>query len=96
MRTRATPADRLARALLFIAEGATIEEHTQRSWGSVLFTGDMHSVKLWFPSQAAADRFALWLPDQQFEIPGHLCADAQVVEIDGLVARVEVLLLEDA
>ena len=79
--------------------------HAERPWASATFSGSRHAIALAFadgPAMAAAENLIAALPDHEFDVPGHLVADAAVVAVEQCLAPVptltvelEVLLLED-
>ena len=79
--------------------------HTERPWASATFSGSRHTIALEFTGPEAAEageRLIAALPDHEFDIPGHLVADACAAEVrhallpeEVLKITLEVLLLED-
>ena len=97
---------RLLGQVLKLAGGhGDLMRHDERPWASVTFSGTRHTIALAFTSTdaiAAADAVIEQLPDYEFDIPGHIVADAQVREVthqhvpeQRLTMEVEILLLED-
>ena len=105
MRPRRGPRERLAEALLTLAEGkARIASHSEKNWASITFAGARHRVELVFEGAQAVEAgecFIAFLPDHEFAIPGQLVADAAVVEVEHLfdppllTVTCELLLLEE-
>lgn len=101
------PGERLRQAVAALAgkEGAILS-HSERSWASITFAGTRHRLVLAFAGPGgvpAGETFIEALPDHEFAIPGHLVADAAIVEVDHcavpearLQVTVELLLLEDS
>ncbi|HEY6814021.1 MAG TPA: hypothetical protein VI168_00645 [Croceibacterium sp.] len=102
---RVAPADRLRESLLELAQHkATILTHSEKSWASLTFSGARHRLALLFDGAEAieaAERFIAFLPEHEFDILGHLVADATVTEVDhrldppAMTVRCELLLLEE-
>ena len=102
---RRTMAERVVEALQAIAEGqASVLRHTEKSWASITFAGTRHRLALEFEGEEAVQAgecFIAYLPEHEFAIPGHLVADAAVVEVDSvlqppkLTVTCELLLLEE-
>jgi len=79
--------------------------HDERPWASVTFSGTRHTIALAFTGTkaiTAAERVIDNLCDHEFDIPGHIVADAQVREVSHqhvpahqLTMELEILLLED-
>lgn len=102
---RRTMAERVVEALQAIAEGkTTVLRHTEKSWASITFAGTRHRLVLEFEGEEAVQAgecFIAYLPEHEFAIPGHLVADAAVVEVDSvlqptkLTVTCELLLLEE-
>jgi hypothetical protein len=79
--------------------------HREKAWASVTFAGARHTLTLLFAGEdavAAGEALIAALPDHEFAIPGHLVADAALVEVDHrllpaprLVVTCELLLLEE-
>jgi hypothetical protein len=79
--------------------------HSERPWASATFAGARHAISLSFAgaeSVAAGERLLDLLPDHEFDIPGHLVADATVraahhrlLPDEKLELEIEILLLED-
>lgn len=97
---------RLLGQVLKLAGGhGDLIRHDERPWASVTFSGTRHTIALAFTGQdaiAAAETVIEQLPDHEFEIPGHIVADAQVREVSHahapeprLTMEIEILLLED-
>ena len=84
-RVRRTAGERLRSALLDLCSGrAVIEQHDEKAWASITFTGARHSLRLIFEgAQAveAGETFVAILPDHEFAIPGQLVADATVSNV---------------
>ncbi len=99
------PSGKLRAALLSLAGGhATITDHREKNWASITFAGTRHRMELVFEGTEAierAERFIADVAEHQFDIPGHLVADASVIEVDHQLEPprmqicAEVLLLED-
>lgn len=80
--------------------------HAERSWASATFTGSRHTIELEFigaEAVAVGEEYICALPDHEFAVPGHLVADATIIETDHaqhpqlrLAITAELLLLEDA
>ncbi len=98
--------NRLLAQVLRLAEGhGELLRHGERPWASATFAGSRHTIALSFAGTeaiAAGERLIVALPDHEFDIPGHLVADATVSETDHtmlptplLTVELEVLLLED-
>lgn len=103
---RRGPGQRLLDQLAGLAGGQSlITAHRERAWASATFTGSRHCVTLAFAgveAVARGERLIAALPDHEFTVPGHLVADAAVVEVDHrlvpkprLTVLCELLLLED-
>lgn len=97
---------RLLGQVLKLAGGhGDLLRHDERPWASVTFSGTRHTIALAFTGAeaiAAAERVIDAVPDHEFEIPGHIVADAQVREVSHqhvpearLTMEIEILLLED-
>jgi hypothetical protein len=97
---------RLLGQVLKLAGGhGDLIRHDERPWASVTFSGTRHTIALAFTGQdaiAAAETVIEQLPDHEFDIPGHIVADAQVREVSHahapeprLTMEIEILLLED-
>ena len=80
-------------------------EHSVRSWASLTFCGERHTIELVFRGAqdvAAGNRFIQALAEHEFPIPGYLVADAAMTGVrhhilaERLSATVELLLLEEA
>ncbi|KHK92005.1 hypothetical protein LK12_12670 [Novosphingobium malaysiense] len=59
--------------------------HAERPWTSATFEGTRHIVILAFRGRDAMERgeaFGSALPDHEFDIPGHLVADAAIASIE--------------
>lgn len=106
-RAARTTAERLREALSALAEGhGTVERQTECAWASITFEGARHTVELAFAGPdavEAGERFVAALPDHEFAIPGHLVAEATIVEVDHrlipeprMAVRCELLLLKGA
>jgi len=105
-RLRRTIADRLREVLGDLAKGhAQVLAHIETAWASATFSGTRHRVELRFEGAEAieaGETFIALLPEHEFAIPGHLVADATVVEVDHrlqpearLTVMAELLLLEE-
>lgn len=102
---RHDPATVLIRALLDLCEGrAELLEHRGKSWASATFAGMRHVLRLGFqgPGVATGEWLAGILPEHEFDLPGHIVADAAVIEqhrrTEGeprLDLTIEVLTVED-
>jgi len=97
---------RLLGQVLKLAGGhGELIRHDERPWASVTFSGTRHTIVLAFAGAdaiAAAETVIDRLPDHEFDIAGHLVADAQVREVSHvhvpaqrLTMEIEILLLED-
>jgi len=97
---------RLLGQVLKLAGGhGELVRHDERPWASITFSGTRHTIALAFTGPAAiaaAERVIDALPDHEFDIPGHIVADAQVREVSHqhlpehkLAMEVDILLLED-
>jgi hypothetical protein len=97
---------RLLGQVFKLAEGhADLLRHGERAWASATFAGTRHTIALSFEGAmavAAGERLIAALPDHEFNVPGHLVADATISAVDHtllpaprLVVEIEVLLLED-
>lgn len=97
---------RLLGQVLKLAGGhGELVRHDERPWASVTFSGSRHTIALAFSGQAAIDAaegVIDGLADHEFDIPGHIVADAQVREVSHqhlpeqkLTMELEILLLED-
>ncbi|WP_299308069.1 hypothetical protein [uncultured Croceicoccus sp.] len=106
MRSKRTPGERLAAAVLDLAENeGRIVVHSQRPWASITFTGSRHTMSLAFTgvhAVEAGERFVASLADHEFSIPRHLVADAEVRSVEHsllpeprLCVEIEVLLLDE-
>ena len=104
---RRGPVGRLRDALLRLAEyQAQLLAQNDEPWASVTYTGARHSFTLLFAGDDGVDageRFVATLPEHEFTIPGHLVADAEVVEVEHrivpsprLIVHCEVLMLEES
>ncbi|MCL6249510.1 hypothetical protein M3P36_00410 [Altererythrobacter sp. KTW20L] len=97
--------ERLVEALVALGQGqATLLRHSESSWASITFAGTRHRVTLLFEGAEAVEAgecFIAFLPEHEFALPGHLVADAAVVEVDHvahpprMTVVCELLLLED-
>lgn len=102
---RRTIGERLVEALAALAQGrAEMVRHSESSWASITFAGTRHRITLLFDGAEAVDAgecFIAFLPEHEFALPGHLVADAAVVEVDHvahpprLTVVCELLLLEE-
>ena len=52
-----------------------------RSWASVTFAGARHRLSLAAPASAALDHWLGTLAEQDFNLPGHLVADLNLVAV---------------
>lgn len=97
---------RLLGQVLKLAGGhGELVRHAERPWASVTFSGTRHTIALAFAGAeaiAAAELVMDRIGDHEFEIPGHIVADAQVREVTHqhlpsprLTVEIEILLLED-
>jgi hypothetical protein len=97
---------RLLGQVLKLAGGhGDLLRHDERPWASVTFSGTRHTIALAFVGTeaiTAAERVIDNLCDHEFDIPGHIVADAQVREVSHqhvpahqLTMELEILLLED-
>ena len=97
---------RLLGQVLKLAGGhGDLLRHDERPWASVTFSGARHTIALAFTGSdaiAAAEGVIDGLADHEFDIPGHIVADAQVREVShshvpeqNLTMELEILLLED-
>ena len=97
---------RLLGQVLKLAGGhGDLVRHDERPWASVTFSGTRHTIALAFTGAdaiAAAEQVINALPNHEFDIPGHIVADAQVREVSHqhvpeqkLTMEIEILLLED-
>lgn len=97
---------RLLGQVLRLAEGrAELLRHGERAWASATFAGTRHTIAVQFTGASAmeaGERLIAALPDHEFDVPGHLVADATVSEASHtllpeptLTVELEVLLLED-
>ena len=97
---------RLLGQVLKLAGGhGDLLRHDERPWASVTFSGTRHTIALAFTGPdaiAAAERVIDALPEHEFDIPGHIVADAQVREVSHqhvpgqkFTMEIEILLLED-
>lgn len=97
---------RLLGQVLKLAGGhGDLIRHDERPWASVTFSGTRHTIALAFTGSAAiaaAEGVIDSLADHEFDIPGHIVADAQVREVSHqhvpeqkLTMEIEILLLED-
>lgn len=103
---RHRPGDRLRDALVALASHrGQVLAHREKAWASITFAGARHTISLLFAgseSVSAGEAFIAALPDHEFAIPGHLVADAAVIEVEHrllpaprLVVECELLLLEE-
>lgn len=102
---RRSAARHVRAALLDLAQGRpTILAHSERSWASVTFAGTRHRLVLEFEGAeavAAGELFIALLSEHEFDLPGHLVADAAVTEVDHRLdpplmrATCDLLLLEE-
>ncbi|HET9630685.1 MAG TPA: hypothetical protein VFP14_14510 [Novosphingobium sp.] len=97
---------RLLGQVLKLAGGhGDLVRHDERPWASVTFSGTRHTIALVFVGPdaiSAADAVIEQLPEHEFDIPGHIVADAQVREVSHqhlpeqkLTMEIDILLLED-
>ncbi|MXO90729.1 hypothetical protein GRI41_07845 [Altererythrobacter aquaemixtae] len=85
---------------------ATIEQHDEKAWASITFSGARHSLRLTFSGAEAVEAgesFVSILPEHEFTIPGQLVADATITNVrhrllpePQMVVECELLLLIDA
>ena len=98
--------DRLREALMALADfRGEVLSHHEKAWASITFAGARHTLTLLFAGEeavAAGERVIAELPDHEFDIPGHIVADAAVTEADHrlipaprLAVTCELLLLEE-
>lgn len=96
----------LLSALFELSDGeAELLRHGERNWASATFAGTRHTVALAFTGAAAiaaAEALIEALPDHEFNIPGQIVADANVLSVEQttlpeprMVLELELLLLED-
>ena len=76
--------------------------HEQRGWASPTFAGTRHKMSWAFDGSeavAGAEAMIAELSEHEFDIPGHLVADAAVIAVSStpvrLEATLELLLLEE-
>ena len=79
--------------------------HAERPWTSATFEGTRHTVVLAFHGPEGAlpgEAFIAALPDHEFDVPGHLVADATIARVERvhgpsphLQVEAEFLLLSD-
>lgn len=92
--------------VLRLGEGhADLVRHGERPWSSATFSGSRHTILLAFAGSdgaAAGERLIAALPDHEFDIPGHVVADAAITQVNHALApsqtlevEVELLLLQD-
>jgi hypothetical protein len=97
---------RLLGQVLKLAGGhGELLRHDERPWASVTFSGTRHTIALAFEGAdavAAAEIVIDRLADHEFDVPGHIVADAQVREVTQtfspshkMLVEMEILLLED-
>lgn len=97
---------RLLGEVMRLADGkGELLRHGERAWASATFAGTRHVIALNFTGEdaiAAGEHFIAALPDHEFDLCGHLVADAVVSAVDHAIApqptltvEVEILLLED-
>ncbi len=95
---------RLVTALLArLGEDTRIEDASFRPWCSATFIGAQHRVTIRIRAPdalARADQFAKNLPEAEFEIPGHIVADATVdairpLENGTVLVDLAILTIED-
>lgn len=92
----------LLRAIQILLPEAELRIEAMRHWHSMTFHGQQLTLSARIggpdPEQRAA-KFASYLPQHEFAIPGQLVADATVVSIretsDGVVLSIEALVLDD-
>jgi len=93
--------------VMALAQGqGQLLRHAERGWASATFTGSRHTIEMEFigaDAIAAGENYICTLPDHEFTVPGHLVADATIIETDHaqlpqprLTITAELLLLEDA
>ena len=85
-RPRRTVSDRVREAVLTLAESkASLLTHEETAWHSITFSGTRHEFMLDFDgieAVVAGENFLEALPEHEFNIPGHLVADATIREVD--------------
>ncbi|WP_408589934.1 hypothetical protein [Novosphingobium sp.] len=105
-KVRATPGERLLRAVLELAgREVVLVSHAERPWASVTFHGSRQTFVLRFHGWEACDgaeHLIAQVPEHEFTLPGLLVADAVVVRADQMLlpcphmeVELEILLLED-
>jgi len=105
-RLRRSVSERLAEALFALAGGhGAVLIHRETPWASITFSGSRHHLVLSFAGIEAiepGERFIAALPDHEFNLPGQLVAEAQLVEVEHVLlpqptmrVSVELLLLDD-
>lgn len=98
--------DKVRTAIIALAEHqGQVLTHSEKSWASITFAGTRHSLSLLFAGAdavAAGERFVQNLPEHEFAIPGQLCADAAITEVEHrlhptprMVVQCDLLMLED-
>ena len=103
---RRDPATLVLRALLTLCDGlAELEEHRGRAWASATFAGMRHRLRLSFAGDKGVERgewLAQILAEHEFDLPGHIVADAAVIErharregTPALTLTIEILTVED-
>ncbi|MAC59379.1 MAG: hypothetical protein CMH85_14125 [Novosphingobium sp.] len=95
----------LSQVLELAGPQAEFLSHSERPWTSATFEGTRHSAVLAFHGPEGAlpgEAFIAALPDHEFEVPGHLVADASIARIERdhtpsprLQIEAEFLLLSD-
>ncbi|WP_374414034.1 hypothetical protein [Novosphingobium colocasiae] len=104
---RRSPWLALLSQVMALAQGqGQLLRHAERGWTSATFTGSRHVIEMEFTGSeaiAAGEHYIRTLPDHEFAVPGHLVADATIIETDHtqlpqprLTITAELLLLEDA
>ncbi|MBC2664974.1 hypothetical protein H7F51_05560 [Novosphingobium flavum] len=102
---RGTWARLLGQILALADNRGELLRHAERAWASATFAGTRHTIALTFTGDealAAGERLIDALPEHEFDISGHLVADAMVCAVEHsllpepvLTVELEVLLLED-
>lgn len=94
------------RALVALGDGlASLEEHRGTAWASATFSGMRHRLTLSFAGDKGVARgewLAQILAEHEFDLPGHIVADAVVIErhvrregTPALTLTIEMLTVED-
>lgn len=106
-RTRRSTGERLHAALnALTSEHGSIQQHDERAWASITFSGARHRLRIVFEGASAVEvgeSFVAVLPEHEFTIPGQLVADATIISVEHallpepqMVVECELLLLIDA